>query len=119
MACLFCQQDGGSLQLYQFKTLEADKTLRQMATDLQETELMARIEGGDHVALEAKYHLECLTALRNYYRSFKLQLGKVYVSVQMPSANSSATGNEFKDRNLFTLCRNKLLGFDLRIFYIY
>ena len=106
MACLFWQQDGGSLQLHQFKTLEADKTLRQMATDLQKTELMARIEGGDHVALEAKYHLECLTALHNYYRSFKLQLGKV--SVQMPSANSSATGNEFKDRNLFTLCRNKL-----------
>ena len=76
MACLFCQQDGGGLQLHEFKTLEADKTLRQMATDLQETELMARIEGGDLVALEAKYHLECLTALRNRHRSFKLQLGK-------------------------------------------
>ena len=90
MACLLSQQDGGSLQLHQFKTLEADKTLRQM------TELMARIEGA---ALETKCHLECLTALCNCYRSFK---GKV--SVQMPSANSSATGNEFKDRNLFTLC---------------
>ena len=78
---------------------------------------MARTEGGDHVALEAKYHLECLTALHNYYRSCKLQLGKV--SVQMPSANSSVAGNEFKDRNLFTLCRNKLLSFDLRISYIY
>ena len=79
-----------------------------MATDLQETVLMARIEGGN---LEAKYHFECLTALRYYYRSFKLQLGKI--SVQMPSANLSATGNKFKDCNLFTLCRNKLLGFDL------
>ena len=89
-----------------------------MATDLQETELMARIEGGDLVvALEAKYHLECLTALHNYYRSFKLQLGKV--SVQMPSASSSATGNKLKDCKLFTLCRNKLLGFDLRISCVY
>ena len=104
MACLFCQQDGGSLQLHQFKTLEADKALRQM------TELMARIEGGNLAALEIKYHLECLTALCNCYRSFK---GKV--SVQMPSANSSATGNEFKDRNLFTSFRKKLLGFDLDI----
>ena len=51
------------------------------------TELMARIEGGNLAALETKYHLECLTALCNCYRSFK---GKV--SVQMPSANSSATG---------------------------
>ena len=70
------------------------------------TELMARIEGGNLAALETKYHLECLTALCNCYRSFK---GKV--SVQMPSAISSTTGNEFKDHNLFTLCRKKLLGF--------
>ena len=62
--------------------------------------------------LKLKYHLECLTALCNCYRSFK---GKV--SVQIPSANSSATGNEFKDCNLFTLCRKKLLDFDLRISY--
>ena len=103
MACLFCQQDGGGLMLHQFKTLEANKTLRQMI------ELMARIEDGDLVALETTYHLECLTALCNCYRSFK-------GNVQIPSANSSATGNEFKDRNLFTLCRKKLVGFDLRIF---
>ena len=50
MACLFCQQDGGSLQLYQFKMLEADKTLRQM------TELMARIEGGNPAALETNWN---------------------------------------------------------------
>ena len=104
MPCLFCQQDGGTLQLHQFETLEDDKTLRKM------TELMARIEGGNLAALETKYHLKCLTALCNCYRSFK---GKV--SVQMPSANSSATGNEFKDHKLFTLCRKKLLGFDLCI----
>ena len=63
---------------------------------------MAKIEGGNLVALEAKYFLECLTALRNCYRSFKLQLSKV--SVQMPSASLSTTDNEFKDHNLFTLC---------------
>ena len=67
IACLFCYgQDG---HLHEFRTLEADKTIRQMATELQETELMARMEGGDLVALEAKYHLQCLTALRNRYRS--------------------------------------------------
>ena len=69
MACLFCQQDGGGLQLQEFKTPEADKTLRHMATDVVGTELMARIEGGDLVAFEAKYHLECLTALRYLHRS--------------------------------------------------
>jgi len=32
---------------------------------------MARIEGGDLVALEIKCHLDCLTGLRNCHRSFK------------------------------------------------
>ena len=61
MACLFCQQEDGNL--HEFRTLEAGKSIRQMATELQDTELMARMEGGDVVALEAKYHLECLTAI--------------------------------------------------------
>ena len=51
--------------LHEFRTLEADQNIRQMAVDLQDTELIARMEGGDVIALEAKYHLQCLTALRN------------------------------------------------------
>ena len=61
MACLFCKQENGHLR--EFKTLEVDKSVRQMATEMQDVELMARMEGGDLVALEAKYHLECLTTL--------------------------------------------------------
>jgi len=40
MACLFCQQQGENL--HEFRTLEANKSVRQMAIDLQDTELMAR-----------------------------------------------------------------------------
>jgi len=32
---------------------------------------MARIEGGDLVALETKYRLECLAGLHNHHRSFR------------------------------------------------
>ena len=42
-----------------------------MATDLQDVEIMARISGGDMIPIEAKYHLSCLTKLRNRYRSFQ------------------------------------------------
>ena len=66
MACLFCQQGG---HLHKFTTFEADESVRQMATELRETELMARMEGGELIALEAKYHLQCLTALQNRFRS--------------------------------------------------
>ena len=33
------------------------------------TALLAKLEGGDLIALEAKYHLACLTKLRNHHRS--------------------------------------------------
>ena len=59
--------------LHEFRTLGADETIRQMAIELQETDLMARIEGGDLIALEAKYHLQCLTALWNRYHSLTRQ----------------------------------------------
>ncbi len=41
-----------------------------MARDLQDASLLAKIEGGDLIALEAKYHLSCLVKLRNRHRSY-------------------------------------------------
>ena len=40
-----------------------------MAKDLRDASLLARIEGGDLIALEAKYHLSCLATFRNRHRS--------------------------------------------------
>ena len=39
-----------------------------MAMELDDTELLGRISGGDCVAIEAKYHFSCLTDYRNRYR---------------------------------------------------
>ena len=61
MACLFCQQADG--HLHGVRTLGADENIRQMASELHDTELMAWMVGGDLVTLDAKYHLECLTSL--------------------------------------------------------
>jgi len=40
-----------------------------MITELQDTTLLSRIDGGDLIAKESKYHLKCLINLRNSYRS--------------------------------------------------
>ncbi len=40
-----------------------------MIIELQDTQLLSQIEGGDLIASEAKYHLKCLVNLRNRYRS--------------------------------------------------
>ena len=39
--------------------MNLDYDFQQMATELQDTELLARISGGDLVAIEAKYHFIC------------------------------------------------------------
>ncbi len=46
-----------------------DGELQKMAMDLQDTLLLARISGGDLVALEAKYHYNCLSSYKSQYRS--------------------------------------------------
>ena len=71
--------------LHDFRTFDADFNVRRMASDLQDTALLTRIDGGDLTALEAKYHLSCLTGLRNRHRFFLRQ-----------SQGSNSDGNEGK-----------------------
>lgn len=67
-SCIFCTKQDGLL--HEFRTLEADVNVRSMARDLQDSDLLTRIEGvGDLIALEAKYHLACLVGLRNRHRT--------------------------------------------------
>ena len=44
-----------------------------MAIEMSDRELLVKISGGDLIALEAKYHLSCLTIYRNRYRTFSTQ----------------------------------------------
>ena len=44
-----------------------------MALEMQDTTLVAKLSAGDAIAIEAKYHLQCLTAYRNKYRLFLQQ----------------------------------------------
>jgi len=62
-SCIFCSVASG--KLHNCTTLTLDHDLRQMATDLQDTRLLARISGGDLVAIEAKYHFNCLSAYKS------------------------------------------------------
>lgn len=48
--CIFCGNHNGLL--HEFRTLDADENVRRMATDLRDTSLLTRIEGGDLTALK-------------------------------------------------------------------
>ena len=70
--CLFCEEIK-SEKLHEYTTVNADKALRSMATEMLDTEILAKISGGDLVSIEAKYHVLCLVKYRNKYRSFLQQ----------------------------------------------
>lgn len=67
--CLFCDKGQEEGDLHLVSTFDADTNIRSMIMELQDTQLLSRIEGGDLIARDAKYHLKCLVNLRNRYRS--------------------------------------------------
>ena len=57
-----------------------DASLRTMINEMPDKQLLARIVGGDLIAIDAKYHLKCLTNLRNRHCSRMIPLLQVTVN---------------------------------------
>ena len=43
--------------------------MKVMAIEMNDADLLMKLADGDLIAIEAKYHLACLTKYRNQYRS--------------------------------------------------
>ena len=69
--CFFCNDVAGPSGLHKTSTFEIDRSVRESAIKLKDTDLLAKLADGDMVAIEAKYHVKCLAAL--YNRVQKLQ----------------------------------------------
>jgi len=70
--CLFCEEiDTG--KLYEYTSVHTDKALTRRATEMLDTEILAKISGYDLVAIEVKYHVSCLLQYWNKYQSFLQQ----------------------------------------------
>ena len=67
--CIFCRTIHDNETLHNCSTMELDKSIREMATQLQDIDMLTLMTEGDLVAIGAKYHLRCLVAFRNRYRS--------------------------------------------------
>ncbi len=68
--CIFCDETT-SESLHEFTTLNVDQVIRDMASEMGDSDLLVKLSGGiDIVAIEGKYHISCLTKYRNRYRSF-------------------------------------------------
>ena len=71
LAWFFCDDTTGNLT--KVETMSLDSRVRQIAKELRDTKLLAKLPGGDMVAIDAQYHLRCLAAFygRGRYRKIR------------------------------------------------
>ena len=80
--CFFCDEIGhftsadlkhvdraDASLLHKVGTFTFDKNIRECATHLGDTKILAKLSEGDMIACEACYHLKCLSKFTNGYRS--------------------------------------------------
>lgn len=106
--CIFCAK--AEDQLHDCTTLHAHENVQCMATELQDTALLARIAGVDLIAIEAKYNLSCLSELRNQHCSLSRQQrqqsceaeserqktkAKAFIELTTPTENSVEDGTYY------------------------
>ena len=124
--CIFCSQTSG--KLHQCATMELDCDLRKIAKDLQDTAMIAKLSSGDLVAIEAKYHFNCLSAYKSQHRSFirsqksndneeeKQQLARAFAELVAFIESSVENGNYiFKLSELHSLFEDRLCALGLGI----
>ena len=69
-ACFFFFHDTTG-NLTKVETMSLDSRVRRIAEELRDTKLLAKLLGGDMVAIDAQYHLRCLAAFYGRGRSRK------------------------------------------------
>jgi hypothetical protein len=70
-SCLFCCKCNGDL--HRIETMEFDRSLRSMATDRRDTQVLARLSGSDAIAQELAYHKSCYTSFYTRHRALARQ----------------------------------------------
>ena len=87
--CVFCNEQGNDL--HQVVTLEVDKDVKGMAVQTQGSQLIAKLAGGDMVAIEAKYHSKCMLAYKRKYTAYVKSCNKIETSTNDDSAAEART----------------------------
>ena len=77
-SCIFGSEVSGTL--HNCVSMKLDHDLRRMATELQDSSLLSRISGNDLMAIEAKYHFNCLSTFKNKYRAVQRTQNNLTIS---------------------------------------
>lgn len=68
--CFLCEREEPDSELRQVMTMHLNKRLNECAQKLNDGRLLAKLSGGDAIAQELKYHMQCLTDLYNRERTY-------------------------------------------------
>ena len=79
--CIFCDENCDSGNLHEFRSLVVEQKAQESTKKLEDSLLLAKISGGDLLAIEAKYHIDSLTKFRNKYCLVR-QRKKVLMMIQ-------------------------------------
>lgn len=71
--CFFCDLPAGKKGLHEVTMFDVDTRVKECALALSDHRLLAKLAVGDMIALEAKYHVDCLNKLYNQRRSLERQ----------------------------------------------
>ena len=66
--CFFCEEKASTEVLRSASTFGLDSRVRSAALLLEDEKLLTKLNSGDLIAVEAKYHKKCLTSLYNHAR---------------------------------------------------
>ena len=99
--CFFCEEADSLENLHAASTKEVDKKVRECAGLLNDGKLIAKLSGGDLIAIDAKYHSKCLAGLYNRARSYRLQAIK-------PSVHPLCEPNELAFAQLLAYIEEQL-----------
>lgn len=77
LQCFFCEKYDSTDNLHCASTYEVDQKVRECAMLLNDRSLIAKLSAGsDLIAIEAKYHVNCLVSLYNRTRPFRKECSK-------------------------------------------
>ena len=88
--CFFCNQPEASPRAFhRVETLTLDSRIRKVATELNDSKILAKLAAGDMTATDSVHHKKCLTSYHNKYRSYLRKSSPVCTSKNEVLANKA------------------------------
>ena len=65
----FRDKDDSDMKLHMCQTFQVQRKIEAIAQGIRDTKVLAKLSAGDMIAIEAKYHCQCLAAYYNRKRN--------------------------------------------------